>query len=265
MGMGKGEEELGVVLKPGEKSSDLSLRRKRNASEVEHSDQKNEKRSKIVKSLREAGVVGEDDVLAKAPRRLQVLWDVESDGTTESFWWSCELVADGHDVNDQGRVVCTLKYDAHEEFSSEQRKVIFLSHSEDEPACGAAGTLIDLQNDENMSWRVETDDDALKNVLTELGTEVVNLSDVVAVQSHLLPSNAEDDAMMNALKTMPINQQLSFAEGFRTLTDKLKEKLRDLQDSKKASGEDLVVNERDMKDIVGELVLESITTGSSSV
>ncbi len=66
-------------------------------------------------------------------------------------------------------------------------------------------------------------------------------------------------------RTMPINQQLSFAEGFRTLTDKLKEKLRDLQDSKKASGEDLVVNERDMKDIVGELVLESITTGSSSV
>ncbi len=67
----------------------------------------------------------------------KVLWDVESDGTTESFWWSCEvrlfvyvdqfiyipktllllaptcvfsqLVADGHDVNDQGRVVCTLK------------------------------------------------------------------------------------------------------------------------------------------------------------
>ncbi len=59
-----------------------------------------------------------------------------------------------------------------------------------------------------------------------------------------------------------MNQQLSFAEGFRTLTNKLKEKLRDLQDSKKASGEDLVVNERDMKGIVGELVLESITTGS---
>ncbi len=62
-----------------------------------------------------------------------------------------------------------------------------------------------------------------------------------------------------------MNQQLSFAEGFRTLADKLKEKLRALQDSKKASGENLVVSERDMKGIVGELVLESITTGSSSV
>ncbi len=61
---------------------------------------------------------------------------------------------------------------------------------------------------------------------------------------------------------MPMNQQLSFAEGFRTLADKLKEKLRDLQDSKNASGEDLVVNERDMKGIVGELLLESIITGS---
>ncbi len=59
-----------------------------------------------------------------------------------------------------------------------------------------------------------------------------------------------------------MNQQLSFAEGFRTLADKLKEKLRDLQDSKKANGEDLVINERDVKGIVGELLLESVTTGS---
>ncbi len=59
-----------------------------------------------------------------------------------------------------------------------------------------------------------------------------------------------------------MNKQLSFAEGFRTLTDKLKEKLKDLQDSKRARGEDLVVNARDMKDIVGELHLESITSDS---
>ncbi len=59
-----------------------------------------------------------------------------------------------------------------------------------------------------------------------------------------------------------MNQQLSFAEGFRTLADKLKEKLKDLQDSKKANGEDLVINERDVKGIVGELLLESVTTGS---
>ncbi len=59
MGMEKSGEELGGgVLKCGEKSSDLSLRRKRNASEVEPSDQKNEKRNKIQKSLRRAGVVG---------------------------------------------------------------------------------------------------------------------------------------------------------------------------------------------------------------
>ncbi len=84
MGMGKGEEELGVVLKPGEKSSDLSLRRKRNASEVEHSDQKNEKRSKIVKSLREAGVVGK--YVCLEPR----VYDIEVNGCTEMRFLALE-------------------------------------------------------------------------------------------------------------------------------------------------------------------------------
>ncbi len=84
MGMGKGEEELGVVLKSGEKTSDLSLHRKRNASEVEHSDQKNEKRSKIVKSLREASVVGK--YVCLEPR----VYDVEVNGYTETRFLALE-------------------------------------------------------------------------------------------------------------------------------------------------------------------------------
>ncbi len=58
IGMGKGKEELGVVVKSGEKSSDFGVCGKRNASEVEPSDEKMVKRSKIVKALRDAGVVG---------------------------------------------------------------------------------------------------------------------------------------------------------------------------------------------------------------
>ncbi len=78
MGMGKGEEELEVDLKYGGKSSDLGLCGKRKASEGEHSDQKNEKRSKIVKSLREAGV------LRKYVCLEPMIYDIEVNGCTET-------------------------------------------------------------------------------------------------------------------------------------------------------------------------------------
>ena len=50
-----------------------------------------------------------------------------------------------------------------------------------------------------------------------------------------------------------MDQQIKFAEGFRNMTDMLKEKLRHLQQDKALQGKDTIVSEQDMHMIINDL------------
>ncbi|KAK3273992.1 hypothetical protein CYMTET_13657 [Cymbomonas tetramitiformis] len=185
--------------------------------------------------------------------RIEVRWVIEEDdaetGTeTETVhWWGCALTTVEVKRTFEGKRVWKLIYDAKDAFEACSVEVTFKDGKE----------LFDLEQKTALRWRKEGETAQSE----EEGEEEEDLNrtysarEIIEAQEEVEreergeddPGASYEELGMQALSELPTQQQHVLAAGFRNLSDFLKNKLQELQETR---GADMVVSKEDVDDIM---------------
>lgn len=180
---------------------------------------------------------------------MEVLWKItpDNEGPDEEKWWPAKLVADEHPARDaEGRAVWTLIYEAFEDFSQEEREVVFLGEHD----------LLDVDGEEEMVWRKQGDawepPELTEAEHTYTADEVARMME--AELSDVSGGQTEEEMMRTLQSAIPPEKLLQGASAMREFIEKFKQHVQNAAAAGgKENGEGFVVTKSIVEDFTRSL------------
>ena len=178
--------------------------------------------------------------------RIEVQWDIvdEKEGGTNAttVWWGCKFVGPADSSKPAGPgALYTLRYDKGAGFEASDSTVMFVDEN----------LLFDLTYEDVLFWRAEGagGNDGTFSMLEVL---INQLRSEIAENKASEQGDAKSvyDLAMEAFQKVSFFKQQRFAQSYRSLADRVKSKLRELQQSQ---GKNYVVKPSDIHTMFQEL------------
>eukprot|EP00953_Heterococcus_sp_UTEX-ZZ885_P017010 9551-Heterococcus_DN1.PRE.1 len=227
---------------------------------------------------------------AETGTRLVVLWQLEVEGVDREEWWPCTLQRSQNPRQDShGRAVFELHYEAANGMctlciayyaaaaalvllhwqvllsrldvlstSSDEAMQCNAMHSlagcpaeQREVVFGVKGLLLDLEDEQTMSWAREGEQRDRDPDAEEETVDLAELSESDEPEVGSLTS-----VMMEAMQGLPMDKQQRIATGYMTMKEALSTKIKELVAVKVSRGEELLITEADMQQILADIGAE---------